>query len=74
MIDPVLIDPEALYEDGALRRALGLSPAALAAARRSGTLRFTRQGHRVLYRGAWILSWIETSATQRDAEGREGTR
>ena len=39
-------------DDGALRQALGLTPAA----RRAGVLRFTRQGKRALYRGAWILA------------------
>ena len=35
MIEPVRIEPEALYDDGALRQALGLTSANLAAARRS---------------------------------------
>jgi len=65
MIEPVLIDPEALYDDGALRQALGLTPAALAAGRRSGTLRFTRKGKRTLYRGAWVLTWLDSDATPR---------
>ena len=34
MIEPVRIEPEALYDDGSLRQALGLTPATLAAARR----------------------------------------
>jgi hypothetical protein len=68
MIEPVRIEPEALYDDGSLRQALGLTPAALAAARRAGTLRYTRQGNRTLYLGSWVLSWLETSAV---AAGRE---
>jgi hypothetical protein len=63
MIEPVMIEPEALYDDGALRQALGLTPAALAAARRAGRLRFCRQGKRTLYRGSWILSWLESEAS-----------
>ena len=62
MIDPVLIEPEALYDDGALRQALGLTPSTLAAARRSGELRYTRQGKRTLYKGAWVLAWLEADA------------
>ena len=62
MIEPVLIEPEALYDDGALRQALGFTPTTLAAARRSGVLRFTHQGMRTLYKGAWILAWIESDA------------
>lgn len=74
MTEPILIESEALYDDRALRQALGLSPAALAVARRTGTLRFTRQGHRRLYRGAWILAWIESSAkpTQGETDGGGG--
>ncbi len=63
MIDPVLIIPEAIYDDGAIHQALGLSPATLAAARRKGTLRYTRQGKRTLYKGAWILAWLESEST-----------
>jgi hypothetical protein len=62
MIEPVLIEPEAVYDDGSLRQALGLTDAALAAARRGGSLRFTRQGKRVLYLGKWITSWLESQA------------
>jgi hypothetical protein len=79
MIEPVRIEPEALYDDGASRQALGLTPAALAAARRSGALRHTRQGKRTLYRGAWVLAWLDSQATPRQnapaaretADGRE---
>jgi hypothetical protein len=62
MIDPVLILPEAIYDDGALHQALGLTSTTLAAARRAGSLRYTRQGKRVLYRGAWVLSWLDAQA------------
>lgn len=77
MIEPVLIEPEALYDDGSLRQALGVTPAALAAARRAGTLRYTRTGKRSLYKGEWILSWLESAATRPEearqaAPGREG--
>ena len=65
MIEPVMIEPEALYDDGALRQALGLTAATLAAARRSGALRFTRKGKRTLYRGAWVLAWLEADAPPR---------
>ena len=63
MIEPVLIEPEALYDDGALRAALGLTPASLANARRAGQLRFARQGKRTLYKGKWVLAWLEFQAT-----------
>lgn len=78
MIEPVRIEPEALYDDGSLRQALGLTPATLAAARRAGSLRYTRQGKRTLYKGTWILAWLETAATasepRQTAAGRDGVQ
>jgi hypothetical protein len=62
MIEPVVIEPEALFDDGALRQVLGLTPATLATARRKGLLRFTRQGNRILYLGRWLLDWLEADA------------
>jgi hypothetical protein len=59
MIEPVRIDPESLLDDGSLRQVLGLTPSTLAAARRRGSLRYTRQGKRILYKGAWVLAWLE---------------
>jgi hypothetical protein len=70
MLDAVLIHPEAVYDDGSLHVALGLTDATLAAARRSGTLRYSRQGKRVLYLGRWILEWLETAATPQPAAPR----
>jgi hypothetical protein len=72
MSAPVLIQSEALYDDRALRQALGLTPSALAAARRSGALRFSRQGKRILYKGAWVLEWLESDANRHGATGRGG--
>jgi hypothetical protein len=65
MIEPVSIDPEALYDDGSLRQALGLTDAALANARRAETLRCTRQGKRTLCLGKWILVWPDSLAATR---------
>jgi hypothetical protein len=67
MYKAIRIEPSALYDDGSLNLAAGLSPTALANARRSGRLRFTKQGNRVLYLGQWILDWLE-------AESRQGVR
>ena len=69
MIEPVMIEPGALYDDSALGQALGLTPATLAAARRSGTLRHTRKGKRTLYKGEWILAWLETEPSAPRPEG-----
>jgi hypothetical protein len=73
MIEPVLIEPKGLYDDGALRQARGLTDAALANARRAGMLRYTRQGKRTLYLGKWILAWLESQAApQPEAPRLEG--
>jgi len=75
MIEPVRIEPDALYDDGSLRRALGLTSASLAAARRAGLLRFTSQGKRTLYKGAWILDWLDApTEPHQTAAGREADR
>ena len=52
------IDPNSIYDDGALVLALGVTHATLARARRDGHLRFTRKGKRVLYLGHWITEWL----------------
>jgi hypothetical protein len=72
MIDPVLIDPEAVYDDGALRQALGVTSAALAAGRRSGALQFSRQGKRTFYKGSWVLAWLESDANRRKPRAGRG--
>ncbi len=74
MIEPVVIEPDALYDDGALRQALGLTPAALADARRGGTLRHTRKGRRTFYKGEWILTWLESGAAPSPADRNGGGR
>ncbi len=62
MTETLKIDPDALYDDGTLVLALGLTFKVLAAARRAGRLRYTRQGRRVLYLGSWLLAWLEDDA------------
>jgi hypothetical protein len=63
MIDPVSIEPDAVFDDGALYLILGLTQGTLAEARRTGALCYTRQGHRTLYLGKWVLRWLESQAT-----------
>jgi hypothetical protein len=58
MVQPIRIDPAAIYDDAALVLTLDLSSATLARARRNGRLRFTRQGRRTLYLGQWLLDWL----------------
>jgi len=56
------IDRDSVYTDGDLRLMLNLSTAATAKARRLGRLRFARQGRQVLYRGQWVLDWLDREA------------
>lgn len=58
MRDGVKIDPESYYDGDLLFSLLDLPHSTLARARRSGRLRYTRAGNRILYRGQWILDWL----------------
>jgi hypothetical protein len=62
MVQPVLIEPEAVYDDGVVLMVLGLPTATLSRARREGRLRYTRQGNRILYLGQWLLDWLQGDA------------
>lgn len=54
----LIIEPDAIYPQRAIRDALSISPATFAAARRAGELPFIRKGKTFLYRGEWLLSWL----------------
>ena len=60
MIDGFLINPKAVYDDSSLEVAIGIGSATLARARKSGDLRYTRKGSRILYLGQWIMDWLES--------------
>jgi hypothetical protein len=70
VIDAVSIDPTAIYDDGALYCALGITSAALSKARRSGLLRFSQKGRRILYVGQWIIDWINADGQGPQEAGR----
>ena len=61
-IEPAKIDPDAIYHDGQIRLILGLAGATLCRARRDGSLRYSRKGNTTLYRGQWILDWLDDSS------------
>ena len=65
---PARIDADAIYTDGDIRLMLGLTCATLARARRDGDLRYSRQGHCLLYRGRWVLDWLERDADRRGGQ------
>jgi hypothetical protein len=54
----VSIDPFAVYTAHEVRAMLDLSVATLTEARRSGKLRSTKKGRRVLILGEWVLDWL----------------
>jgi hypothetical protein len=67
MPDTITIDPLAVYTGDQLSAMLDVSEGTLAEARRSGVLRATKKGRRVLFLGKWVLSWLE-------ADGQEAAR
>jgi hypothetical protein len=62
MLAPTQLDPRTVYDDAALRLALGLTSATLARARRRKELRYARKGRQILYLGQWILDWLTQTA------------
>jgi hypothetical protein len=64
MIAGIVLDPAAVFDDGALYCVLGISAATLARARRDGRLRYCRQGRRILYLGEWLTDWLRESGLQ----------
>lgn len=69
MQSAVRIDPEALYDDGAVVLALGIPSTTLVRARREGRLRFRRVGRRAFYTGKWLLNWLASDSVNCDEKG-----
>jgi hypothetical protein len=61
------IDPDRIYDDGAVMLALDFPSSLLVKARREGDLRYTRKGRRVLYLGQWLLDWLCNDARNEEA-------
>jgi hypothetical protein len=53
-----LIDPAAIYSEGAVALALDIPLTTLRHARRRGELRYVRRGRRVLLHGRDLLDWL----------------
>jgi hypothetical protein len=63
MATPLLtIEPNGVYDDALIRSALDVGAKTLDEARRSGRLRFAREGRRVFYLGQWVIDWLSNSA------------
>jgi hypothetical protein len=69
MTGGVSLDPATIYDDGSLYCLLGLSSSTLTRARRSGLLRFTKQGKRILYLGSWVHEWLASDSHSRRGVG-----
>ena len=59
MANTLPIDPDTIYDDGAVSLALDLPLSTLDRARREGRLRYARRGRRIFIRGQWLLDWFE---------------
>lgn len=70
MTSKVLFEPSGVYDDGSIHLALAIPSKTLAHARRSGKLRFTRKGRRVLYLGKWILDWLEMDSKKENLNAK----
>ena len=60
------IHPDTIYTEGVVATTLDIPLATLARARRSGRLRYTRQGRRVLLLGQWLLDWLKDDVSRRE--------
>jgi hypothetical protein len=67
----MLILPDALYTERMVLRGLFLAPGALMMARRAGAVRHIKYGHTILYKGSWILEWLESMTVPATAAGCE---
>ena len=68
---PISIQPDAFYDDATLNRDAGIRFASLARARKSGELRSTRRGGRVLYLGQWVIDWLASDPSISQPERQE---
>lgn len=59
------IVPDAVYDEPSAATLTRLPTSTIASARRKGALRYSRQGNRILIRGAWLLAWLEQDANSR---------
>ena len=71
MLAGLKIEPDTIYDDGALVTALGIASVPLARARRERHLRYRRVGHRALYLGRWILDWLSSEDADRQEVGSD---
>lgn len=55
------IEPGKFYDDFAVSRILGIRESVQKRARESNELKYTKKGPQILYRGQWLIDWLEPS-------------
>jgi hypothetical protein len=70
MQPPLVIDPDAVYEEGTISLTLDVRLATLARARWNGELKFVRRGNRIFILGRHLLSWLDPDQAGAVQEGR----
>ena len=63
--EPFSIDPDAFYTVAMMERLLDVSVVTLSRARKTGALRCVKKGRSVLFRGQWVLNWLENETATR---------
>jgi len=69
----IRIDPQAYYEDHVVRM-MGLDGDALERARGRGELRFKDVGGTPVYKGAWLIEWLDRAEREPAAAGGKAAR
>lgn len=62
MIKPSHIDSEGWYDDQAIYECIYVGKRYMMRARKEGVLRHVRFGTWILYKGSWILDWLDTAS------------
>lgn len=68
MANTLPLDPNTIYDEGAVSLALDIPLSTLDRARREGRLRFTRKGRRIFFRGQWLIDWFEADRDHREVK------
>ena len=72
VFDDNRIDPQQWYSDGDIKTILDIQLDAQRKARDAGQLKYTQRGITCLYRGQWVLDWLEND--QADASQAKPNR
>lgn len=56
---PIKIDPDAFYDARSVRALLGVTSHAIGKACRGGELQFNDLPGRRMFRGEWLIDWLE---------------